>query len=92
MPPGGKPRAGMDGGVTVRVATGEDAAELAAFARAVFTSTFGHLYNEADLAGYLDETYALPVVGAWVSGGGSSRACLAVTLVGTIVGYTVAGQ
>lgn len=83
--------AGEDASViTVRVASGEDAAELAAFARALFTSTFGHLYSEADLSSYLDETHALPVVTGWVSGG-SSRACLAVTPAGHIVGYTLAG-
>ena len=43
--------------MTVRRATADDAAALAAFGRRVFGATFGPENDPADLAAYLEETY-----------------------------------
>jgi ribosomal protein S18 acetylase RimI-like enzyme len=43
--------------IVYRTAQAEDAAPLAAMARASFTETFGHLYPPEDLATFLDATF-----------------------------------
>ena len=47
-----------------RRATPADAEALAALSSTCFTQTFGHLYNPADLAVFLDEAYAPDVLRA----------------------------
>lgn len=42
---------------TIRRATVDDAATLAALARATFTEAFGHHYEAADLQAFLDDAY-----------------------------------
>lgn len=48
-----------DTAVSVRRATAEDAATLAALGAATFTETFGHLYPPEDLQGYLTTSHSL---------------------------------
>ncbi len=45
--------------VTIRQAGPDDAHTLSALAERTFVETFGHLYPQADLRGFLDEAYAL---------------------------------
>jgi ribosomal protein S18 acetylase RimI-like enzyme len=49
----------MTGGPVIRRATPADAAAAAAITRRNFTETFGHMYPPADLADFLDTSYAL---------------------------------
>lgn len=46
----------------IRRATPADAEALSALSRTCFTQTFGHLYDPADLAVFLDEAYAPDVL------------------------------
>ena len=46
----------------IRRATPADAEALSALSRTCFTQTFGHLYDPADLAAFLDEAYAPDVL------------------------------
>lgn len=48
----------------IRRATPADAEALSALSRTCFTQTFGHLYDPADLAIFLDEAYAPDVLRA----------------------------
>lgn len=48
----------------IRRATPADAEALSALSRTCFTQTFGHLYDPADLAAFLDEAYAPDVLRA----------------------------
>ena len=48
----------------IRRATPADAEVLSALSRTCFTQTFGHLYDPADLAAFLDEAYAPDVLRA----------------------------
>ena len=48
----------------IRRATPADAEALSTLARTCFTQTFGHLYDPADLAAFLDEAYAPDVLRA----------------------------
>ena len=48
----------------IRRATPADAEVLSTLARTCFTQTFGHLYDPADLAAFLDEAYAPDVLHA----------------------------
>ena len=43
----------------IRRATPDDAEALSLLAARTFTETFGHLYPEEDLRGFLEETYAV---------------------------------
>ena len=44
---------------TIRRATVEDAATLAALGTATFVETFGHLYSPEDLQAFLDESHTV---------------------------------
>ena len=48
----------------IRRATPADAEALSTLSRTCFTQTFGHLYDPADLAAFLDEAYAPTVLRA----------------------------
>ncbi len=48
----------------IRRATPADAEALSTLSRTCFTQTFGHLYDPADLAAFLDEAYAPDVLRA----------------------------
>ena len=48
----------------IRRATPADAEALSTLSRTCFTQTFGHLYDPADLAVFLDEAYAPDVLRA----------------------------
>jgi len=51
----------------LRDALPQDAEALAELGRASFCATFGHLYDPADLAAFLEEVHAVPAVAAEIS-------------------------
>jgi len=50
--------------ITYRDATPADAAALARIGADTFTITFGHLYSDADLSGFLEENHSAPAAAA----------------------------
>lgn len=66
-----------------------DAAAIAALGRLTFAETFGHMYDPADLAGFLEAKYQPDIFHALIAA--PAQAVFKATLEGEIVGYAQAG-
>ena len=80
--------------LVIRSCEKEEASLLVDFAKKAFTDTFGYLYSESDLAGYLAETYTVERVCEWIDGVNDSRLMVAITAERptNIYGYCLSGR
>lgn len=53
-------------GITIRLATSDDAAALSELGRRTFIDKFGHIYSKADLNAYLDEAHTDALYADWI--------------------------